>query len=57
VKRVTIPTKAAPVSPESVERLQRKFAERKSLEEREPFWLRVQESKQPIDYEAGLPIG
>jgi hypothetical protein len=58
VKRVLLPTKAL-VSPAAVERLQRKFAERKALQERERFWLKVQQSKQPgpIDLDAGLPIG
>jgi hypothetical protein len=55
VKFVQIP-KSEPVSREAVEKLQRKFTEAKSKEEREKFWAMVQRSKQPLDLE-GLPIG
>jgi hypothetical protein len=56
VKFVQIP-KSQPVPPEAIERLQRKFTEAKEDEERKKFWAMVQRTKQPIDYERGLPIG
>lgn len=54
---VTIP-KSTPVPAEAIERLQRKFTDAKSREERERFWAGVQARKQPqkpIDYER-LPV-
>jgi hypothetical protein len=43
---------------EAVERLQRKFTESKTDEERARFWAAVQARKQPtVDFERGIPIG
>jgi hypothetical protein len=56
VKFIQIP-KSKPVPPEAIERLQRKFTQAKTDEERERFWAAVQARKQPpVDFEA-MPNG
>ena len=50
MKRISLPTRPI-VPPEAVERLQRKFVERKELEERERFWKALQDKRQPtVDF-------
>lgn len=57
MKRVTTGLPRTPiVDPKAVDRLQKAWAERKSKEEAEKFWERLQASKQPtVDWEQ-LPV-